>query len=362
MDSITISTGREQTYRVVFGSLNSVGDQVAAVLGSLPEKCLLVTDSNVGPLYAKTIQASLLAAGFEHVEVYTVPAGEQSKNLASFQEIIDWALSKSVDRKTPLVALGGGVVGDLAGFAAASLLRGLPLVHVPTTLTSQVDSSIGGKTGVNHSAGKNLVGAFYPPRLVLADPSTLSTLPIEEWRSGLAEVIKHAYIAGKDSCNALLSAWDSVSAADTTNPDWIAESASVKSRIVQEDEHESGTRMWLNLGHTTGHAIERTTSYGTFTHGEAVAFGLTVAIELSKELGSAVDGELAYRLLNEMDLQARLEMLDPSAIYAGTSTDKKNASGKTRFILLKGPGQPYLNDSISVDDFRKAWTIALTNL
>lgn len=359
MDSITISTGRQQTYRVVFGSIDDTGDWLAGLSNLASERCLLVTDSNVGDLYAERIERSIQSRIDTKVLRHTVEAGEPSKSLATFATLMDWALANNIDRKTPLIALGGGVVGDLAGFAAASLLRGLPLIHIPTTLTAQVDSAIGGKTGINHPAGKNLIGSFYPPKLVLADTTTLSTLPAREWRSGLAEVVKHAYISDADRCSRLIDNWSSIVRAETSNATWVADSAGVKARIVQEDEHESGVRMWLNFGHTTGHAIERTTAYGTFTHGEAVAFGLAVAIELSNNAGYTIDNRLAKMLLIEMNIRDRLASLDPVTIYPATATDKKNARGRTRFVLLQEPGKPYLNESISGEEFSQAWDRAL---
>ena len=362
MKSIHIQTGARRSYEVSFTALDRIGNLISKAIGFEPARYLVVTDETVGDLYLNRLTKTLGQTGAP-VDSYAVPPGEQSKNIHELSKIIDWALDLGVDRTTPLLALGGGVVGDLAGFAAASLLRGLPLVHVPTSLTSQVDSSIGGKTGINHRTGKNLIGAFYAPKLVIADTRLLDTLPDGEWRSGMAEVVKHAYIDTAAHYRDLLAGWEEVikrehNAIDT----WIPRSASVKAAIVQEDEKESGSRMWLNLGHTTGHAIELTSDYGSFTHGEAVAFGLAVAVEWSREHGNNVDGQLAYRLLREMSLRERIAELDPETVFNGISMDKKKARGAIRFVMLESVGHPYLETNVTLADFQNAWKSALANI
>ena len=220
-------------------------------------KCLVVTDANVGVLYGEQLTSILHANGW-HPKTITIPAGESSKSYSHLHTIYDEALGWGIDRKTPVIALGGGVVGDLAGFAAATLLRGIPLIQLPTTLIAQVDSAIGGKTGINHVAGKNLLGAFYQPAFVCSDLNSVRTLPEREWTSGLAEVVKHALIADEAFLSELETNWDGILRKDMdVVPSMIHRAAAIKAEVVTEDEKEAGLRAILNFGHTFGHAIEK---------------------------------------------------------------------------------------------------------
>ena len=264
-----------------------------------------------------------------------------------------------------MLALGGGVVGDLAGFAAATLLRGLPLVHLPTTTISQVDSAIGGKTAVNHPAGKNLVGAFHQPRLVLADPATLATLPDREFRSGLAEAVKHALIADAGLAGRLDRDWPSLAG---RQPDVVArtvrDAAAVKAAVVEADEREAGDRALLNFGHTFGHALERQAGYGTLTHGEAVALGMRAALHLSSSLAEGqVAGGLSGPFAEADALVARLApeppALDRDALLAAMESDKKRTASGVRFVVLDAVGSARLADGVPAPMVRAAWDFAL---
>ncbi len=355
---LTISSGSEDTYPLIFGDIATIGEMIADIAqlsGGHAEKCIVVTDENVSELYSSEI-IPLIEAHINSV-VFTIPSGEPSKSLSILSDLYDGILTEGIDRSTPIVALGGGVVGDLAGFVAATVLRGVPLIHIPTTLTAQVDSSIGGKTGINHSIGKNLIGSFYPPKAILSDTRFLQTLSEREWRSGLAEVVKHAYIDSSEHYASLLNDFDAILKREQSIVDsMVPASAAVKARIVQLDEKEGGVRMWLNLGHTTGHAIERVATYGSFSHGEAVAAGLAIAIECSKLRGFSIPDELAYTLLLSMDIGRELMSLNPDEIFAASISDKKKVGNTVRFVLLQDIGSPVIDSSIDPSIFTEAWS------
>ena len=256
------------------GLIGRAGDLSAEA--GLRGACAIITDENVGRLHGAAVQKSLEAAGYA-AQILAVPAGEKSKSLAAVENLADRMIAAGLYRKSFVVALGGGVVGDLAGFVAAIYHRGIPFLQIPTTIVAQVDSSIGGKTGVNARAGKNLLGTFHQPRLVLADTDTLSTLPDREFREGFAEVIKHAVIR-----DAAMLAELSPEAPRQSLAPLIARNITIKAAIVSADEREeSGLRALLNFGHTIGHAIENVAGYGRFLHGEAISLGLCAALEIS---------------------------------------------------------------------------------
>src|SRR5215210_6782406 len=264
---------RSYDVRVAAGLLDSLGAVVSDI--GMRGACAIITDSNVGPLYAERASAALDA--FRRV-VITVPAGEKSKSLRQAEAVCDEMISSGLDRSSFIVALGGGVVGDLAGFIAAIYYRGIPYMQIPTTIIAQVDSSVGGKTGVNARGGKNLLGAFHQPRAVIADPATLDTLPSREFNEGFAEVIKHAIIRDAGMFEELASfRRDAVDLASL-----IVRNVQINAAIVSADEHETtGERAFLNFGHTVGHAIENAAGYGQFLHGEAISLGLVAASDLS---------------------------------------------------------------------------------
>lgn len=315
-------------------------------------KCVVITDENVGRLHGASVMDSLNGAGYD-THLLAIPAGENSKSMAAAENLVNRMLGAGLDRGSFAVALGGGVVGDLAGFAAAIFLRGIPFVQVPTTIVAQVDSSIGGKTGVNAHAGKNLIGAFHQPRLVLADTATLSTLPDREYREGFAEVIKHAVIHDA----AMLGELDPGAPRESLAP-LIARNIAIKAAIVAADETErTGLRALLNFGHTIGHAIENAAGYGTFLHGEAISLGICAALEISRRKYGlpAADAENVRAKLREYGLPLTLPPgLETGNLLAATSHDKKFSEGKIRFVVTPGLGKAFVAEDVTQDDLRHA--------
>ncbi len=321
--------------------------------------CFIVTNTTVGPLYLPTLQDTLAQAGVR-TQALTLPDGEAHKTRSALNQIHDALLTHRCERQTTLIALGGGVIGDVAGFAAATYLRGVPLIQIPTTLLSQVDSSVGGKTGINHPLGKNLLGAFYQPSLVLADTSTLNTLPQREFCSGVAEIIKYGLIRDLPFLHWLHQHLDALMA---RHPETLAEaierSCSNKAEVVAEDEFETrGTRALLNLGHTFGHAIETGSGYGVWLHGEAVAAGMLLAADLSQRLGWISEGELTLitTLLQRAGLPLRAPNLGPERYLELMASDKKVAAGAIRYVLLDGLGQAKLTAHVDAGLVRQILT------
>lgn len=318
-----------------------------ALYASLPAAtcALIVSNTTVAPLYAQRLQA-VLQQRYASVHVVALPDGEEYKTWETLNLIFDALLGHSCDRKTVLFALGGGVVGDMTGFAAASYMRGVPFVQVPTTLLAQVDSSVGGKTAINHPLGKNMIGAFYQPRLVLCDLTTLNTLPARELSAGLAEVIKYGPIADMAFMDWLEAHIDALLARDVEAlAHAVRRSCEIKAWVVGQDERESGLRAILNFGHTFGHAIEAGMGYGVWLHGEAVGAGMVMAAELSYRLG-LVDAVFVTRLttlVQRAGLPVRAPILDATD-NAGRylelmRVDKKAEGGEIRFVLIEVPGQ-----------------------
>ena len=308
------------------------------------KKVAIVTNTTVAPLYLEQVAAPLREAGHDVLPI-VLPDGEEYKNWASLMQVFDALLANKCDRKTTLVALGGGVIGDLTGYAAASYMRGVPFVQIPTTLLSQVDSSVGGKTGINHPLGKNMIGAFYQPRAVLADTASLDTLPARELSAGLAEVIKHgaiidaAFFDWIEANIELLMARDQGALAYA-----IARSCEIKADVVRQDEREGGLRAILNFGHTFGHAIEAGLGYGEWLHGEAVGCGMVMAADLSRRLGF-IDAAAVARV-KALVLAAGLPVSAPDLGTARwlelMEVDKKNEGGAIKFILVKPLGSPQI--------------------
>ncbi len=344
----------ERSYDIRFQTLDSL-PSLLGDLGWRAGRCLLISDENVAGLYTASMAEMLSHQGWSPVTI-TLPPGETTKSLEHLERVYDVGLSQGIDRGTPVLAVGGGVVGDLAGFAAATLLRGLPLIQVPTTLIAQVDSAIGGKTGINHAAGKNLIGAFYQPRLVLIDANVLRTLPEREWTSGLAEVVKHALIADESFFAFLEDRWTDVArrALDVVGP-LVHRAAAVKARVVEQDERESGLRAILNFGHTFAHAIERAAGYGVFTHGEAVAAGMRAALHLSKRLQDGLDSERADRLVARIPIPPGLAALDVPSLMESMRSDKKALAGRLRFVLLDRIGHAYVTDQVDRRYVEESW-------
>ncbi len=300
-----------------------------------------MTDSNVFGLYYKVVAKSLGAHG--EVAHFALNPGEEAKSVLNLEELYNWALSNGIDRNSSVVALGGGVVGDIAGHFAATILRGVPLIQIPTTITSQVDSSIGGKTGVNHARGKNLIGSFYPPRLVYCDVGTISTLSKRDFLSGMAEVVKHAYLCDLPSADRLVTNTTSALKTNEVSEQLVRDAALTKIQIVQADEFESGVRAFLNFGHTFGHAIERATNYTTFTHGEAVALGMRAALVWSAERGGTASSHMSDLLLEKMNLNYG-HIPSAEILVESMGTDKKFRDGSQVFVLLGSEGNPYLHE------------------
>jgi len=321
-------------------------DQAGLVLPHLKQKrAVIVTNTTVGPLYLERFSATLRNAGVQ-VEAVVLPDGEAYKNWETLNLIFDALLTQRAERKTTLVALGGGVIGDLTGFAAACYQRGMPFIQVPTTLLAQVDSSVGGKTGINHPLGKNMIGAFYQPQLVLADTDTLKTLPDRELSAGLAEVIKYGLIRDEAFFAWLEANMDRLVARDTEALiHAIHRSCQHKAEVVAADERESGQRALLNLGHTFGHAIEAGMGYGVWLHGEAVAAGTLLAADLSRRMGliSPADVERMAALFRRAGLPIVAPDLGEAAYMDTMGIDKKVEGGRIRFVLFRRLGEAFVS-------------------
>ncbi|HJV82523.1 MAG TPA: 3-dehydroquinate synthase [Noviherbaspirillum sp.] len=329
----------DRSYPITIGqSLLSDSDLVARNIAG--QRAAIVTNTTVGPLYLETLVRGLTAAG-KQVTTIVLPDGEEEKNWSNLMRVFDVLLGEKCDRKTTLIALGGGVIGDMTGFAAATYMRGVPFIQVPTTLLAQVDSSVGGKTGINHPLGKNMIGAFYQPQAVIADTTTLNTLPARELAAGLAEVIKHgaiidpAFFDWIESNMAKLVARDADALAYA-----IKRSCEIKADVVRQDEREGGLRAILNFGHTFGHAIEAGLGYGEWLHGEAVGCGMVMAADLSHRLGfiDAMAKKRVVALVKAAGLPVVAPNLGKDRWLELMQVDKKNEGGQIKFILLKPLG------------------------
>ena len=329
----------DRTYPIYIGSgLLAGGDLLRKHVPG--NTALVVTNETVAPLYLDRVVAALSEGGEIRVEVVILPDGEEHKNVDVLMKVFDKALDARLDRQTTFVALGGGVIGDMTGFAAASYQRGVHFVQIPTTVMAMVDSSVGGKTGVNHPSGKNMIGAFYQPRCVLIDTETLSTLPDREYASGMAEVVKYGLIRDADFFEWQERNVDALMARDGDVVVKAIERSCVnKAEVVALDEKEGGVRATLNLGHTFGHAIETGIGYGEWLHGEAVSVGMVMAADMSERLGW-IDESVARRtldLLKKFDLPTDVpEGMTVETFEKLMAVDKKAANGKLRLILLKG--------------------------
>jgi 3-dehydroquinate synthase len=346
MQTVTVALG-ERSYAIHIGQ--GVLDEVGTVLAplSVTRKALLVTQPAIAAAYGDRVLQSLRSQGFA-AEIFEVLDAEEAKGLVWLERLYDRAIELRLDRRSPIIALGGGVVGDLAGFAAATYMRGVPLIQIPTTLLAQVDSSIGGKTAINHPRGKNLIGAFYQPRVVLIDVGTLQTLSGRELRSGLAEVVKYGVIAKPDlfelleGCTAEGLLQDAALLTQV-----VRDCCQIKADVVAADEHETGIRAILNFGHTFGHAIEAAGGFSTYTHGEAVAIGMVWATALSQRMGLCQPELLARlkQLLQSLGLPIAL-MARIDGIRDTLLLDKKAVAGRSRFILAESLGQVSIRDDV----------------
>ena len=319
----------------------------------LKGRAFLVTDTNVGPLLAAPALRSLASADYEAAS-FVIPAGEEQKTLATVGTVYDWLLKAKVERSDFVVCLGGGVVTDLAGFAAATILRGIPFVHVPTTLLGMADAAIGGKTGVDHPLGKNMIGAFAQPKAVVIDPQVLETLPDRQRRAGWAEVIKHGFILDEQLvCDLEAAAGDPRS---MLSADLIGRSVAIKAAIVSEDEREQGRRTLLNYGHTVGHAIESVTGYSTYLHGEGVAIGMLAAGLIGVELGMLdwAAFERQQALIRACGLPEHAPEVPIEAVIDAMSRDKKVRGGAIQWVLLDRIGHAVVRDAVPEEVARRA--------
>ncbi len=361
MANVSLSLGpNSYDVHVSNGALESIGYLCNSI--RLEGKAAIISDSNVTPLYAERVRQSLEDSGYT-TSLHTFPAGEAHKNLTTIETLANEMVQAGHDRTSFIVALGGGVVGDMAGFLASIYYRGIPFVQIPTSIMAQVDSSVGGKTAVDIDAGKNLIGAFHQPRLVLVDPTTLTTLSPRLLREGMAEMVKHAAIRKPGMLHTLRELADEIDLGFTLStidrlPDIIAANIAIKARIVEEDEKETlGIRAFLNLGHTIGHGIEAALPYGELLHGEAVSLGLRAALFLSRRhtgLSTAEERDI-LDVLRALELPLTLPAgADINRALALTASDKKFENGSIRFVLLKQLGYPVLSKEITREDLREA--------
>ncbi len=328
------------------------------------DRLFLVIDQQVHHHFGSEIRKQLELA-VPDVYDFIVQSGEGSKSIEDWNEIVDYLLQNGARRNTPMVAVGGGVTGDLAGFAASATLRGLPLIHIPTTLLAMVDSSIGGKTGINHSAGKNLIGAFYQPDAIYMNTALLSTLPRKEWVNGLSEIIKYAAIRDPAifwSCQRLFLDENNHSSLQN-NPEMtelIRRCAKIKADVVGQDEKEQGLRMILNFGHTFAHALEKLGSYREFSHGEAVFAGMLAALKLSNLLGASLEAEQIFQFRNLYRFNDRFNPVSypVGELIHAMQFDKKRVSDQLKFVLLQDWGQPYVKELSDNKFIEEAWNFS----
>jgi 3-dehydroquinate synthase len=367
MISIDLSASKGvPSYDIVIGEylLSQAGALIETRLGK--RRCVIITDSHVGPLYCTRLEGILTASGHSLLPSITVAAGESSKDFTTLHNVLEQLLASGIDRKCLIVALGGGVVGDLAGVAASLALRGLDIVQIPTTLLAQVDSSVGGKTGIDTPFGKNTVGAFYQPRLVIADVALLDSLTPRDIRSGYAEVVKYGLLGDVDFFRWCQSNGDKLLTGDRTAQIYaVNASCAHKARIVAADEREAGDRALLNLGHTFGHALESALGYSdVLLHGEAVAIGMALAFRLSAQLGLCGKSEA-----DEVDQHLRAVGLPVKPPHRGFSIDalmglmaqdKKAEAGRLTLVLVKGIGKAFVSRDVALAAVEAVWQEALS--
>jgi len=333
------------------GCLKNIGDAIRKLFPDA-ERCMVVSNDVVAPLYLNVVDKSLVAAGWQ-VFSHILPDGECFKTVSTWSEIMDALMGSRLSRNEPIIALGGGVVGDMTGFAASCYRRGIPFVQVPTTLLAQVDSSVGGKTAVSHPHGKNMIGAFYQPRLVWIDSDVLKTLEPKQLRAGLAEVIKYGAIWDRDFFGFVEAQAEGLLHLDEAAINKvIVESCRYKAEIVMQDETEQGARALLNLGHTFGHAIEAMTHYTAYLHGEGVAIGMRMAARLSERRGDAPKGTEAVmvKALTALELPVDPPKFTATEWLDAMGHDKKNVGSRIRYVLLKGIGQGFIAEDVGNEE------------
>lgn len=355
MQKIRVELG-ERSYNIMIG--NMILKDIGKILEKFEfsNKIALISNPTVYELYGKTVSGSIKESGYDLIEVL-IPDGEEYKSLAYTEKIYESLLKAKLDRKSALIALGGGVIGDITGFAASTYMRGIDFIQVPTTLLAQVDSSVGGKTGVNHLLGKNMIGTFWQPRLVWVDTATLETLPQREFLSGLGEVIKYGVIWDEEFFAYLETNRKKILKLDITAlTHLIGRSCEIKSEVVSKDERESGLRAILNYGHTIGHAIETITGYRKYLHGEAVSIGMYLEAKLSHQIG-LIDNKDVLRIKGLIDsyglpsqLPGEIEIND---LIEKMQIDKKTVGGKMHFVLPEKVGSVRIHGGITAEDIKK---------
>lgn len=353
LESVTSVKTTSGTYDIFVHnqSLEHVGE-ICRML-DIGNRAFIITDTEIRGRFGERLETVLSQSGYI-TDIYAINAGEDKKNLATVELVYNWLLDKHVERSDFIVCLGGGVVTDLGGYVAATTLRGIPFIHVPTTLLGMVDAAIGGKTGVDHAFGKNLIGAFAQPSAVITDPTLLATLPARQIRDGLAELVKHGLILDLELVELLEKASSNLKS--MIEPEFIARSSSIKAKIVSGDERESSKRMLLNYGHTVGHAIESCTGYQTYRHGEAVAIGMHVAGRISYQLGLLSEEDLKRQqtLLMACALPSKAPDVNPDEILKTMQSDKKMRQGTLSWVLLSGIGNAIISRDVSESTFRSA--------
>ncbi|MDZ7659711.1 3-dehydroquinate synthase [Fodinibius sp.] len=354
---IDVHISLDQQYQI------AIGEQLAQSFKAYCEarynrnKIFVLIDENVNRLHNNKV--AKLVSDFKDVHLIEIPEGESSKSAREWNNITNKILEIGIERSTPLLAIGGGVTGDLAGFVAATVLRGVPLIHMPTTLLAMVDSSIGGKTGINHTTGKNLIGSFYQPDAVFSDITFLETLEQKEWITGMAEILKYAAIRNSELFEVME---ELIHQPLTPKQRWVEvveESARIKVDIVQEDALEAGNRAYLNFGHTFGHALEKVSGYGEITHGEAVFVGMIAACHFSQELGHPVSDARFAPFLSLYKKQMSPLTTDTEELLEAMKSDKKVKDNTIRLVLLNEWGSPYLYSCEDHSMLQKSWSYTL---
>ncbi len=356
MNRVYVDLG-ENSYDILIqtGLLHEIPSLIRPL--SLQGSYFIISDTRVASLYGKAVLKQFQIMGKAHL--LTVPEGETSKSISTADSLYTRLLQLGANRQDNIVALGGGVVGDLAGFVAATFMRGIPFIQIPTTVLAQVDSSVGGKVGINHPLGKNLIGAFYQPCMVIIDPEVLHSLDERQIRAGLAEVIKYSLIWDFDFFNTLETHLETIKRLEdkTLVNHVLKKCCEIKAEVVRQDEKEAGLRAILNFGHTLGHALEAVTEYQTLMHGEAVAHGMMLALELSKKCG-LTDQKVsrAQQLVRRLDVARLPENLDPDRVLVAMAKDKKRLENVQTWILLRAIGNAVITTDISPDETRTVLT------
>ncbi len=356
MKKVTVKLAERSYYILInTGILENIGELIAEL--KLGKKGVVVTDDIVAPLYSDKVINALKKAGFD-VNLISMPSGEKHKSLETVRAIYSQMLKYELDRKSFLISLGGGVIGDLAGFAAATYMRGIPYIQIPTTLLAQVDSSIGGKTGVNLPEGKNLIGAFYQPKAVFIDIDVLKSLPKRETKAGFVEIVKHGIIKDKRFFKFLEENYTEIfSLHKDITEKAIARSCEIKASVVEKDEkEETGLRAILNFGHTIGHCLESLSSYEKYRHGEAISIGIVCAAEVSAKLGytEQTDAKRIITFLQRCGLPVSFDDITPNDILSVIYRDKKVIDRKMRFVLIKGIGSVFVADDVEIYIIKEA--------